>query len=61
MISSDPILSFCKENKGIYTIKSFIKTYKYNELNDKNQFLEDSIIKKYKIDKNQFIEVKEQN
>lgn len=56
--SSDPIMSGCKEENGIYTIKYFISVYKVEDTAEsKFYFVRDSIIKKYTIKDNQFEEI----
>lgn len=56
--SSDPIMSGCKEENGIYTIKSFMSVYKVEDtLENKSYFATDSIVKKYTIKGNLFEEI----
>lgn len=56
MSSDEPILSRCKEDKGIYTIKSYMYVYKVEDTNEnKSYFIKDSITTKYKIENNQFV------
>ena len=58
--TNDPSLSWFEEKEGIYTIKSISAYLKYDEL--KNGFFpcrkKDTIISKYKIENNRFVEIK---
>ena len=56
--SSDPVVSRTKLEKDIYIVKSLYRRYKYNEVEDKAFFEIDSLINKYKIENNKFIELK---
>lgn len=56
--SSDPILAGCKEKEGIYTVYSYMSQFKYTEEDDQPYFYRDSIISKYKIENNRFVEIK---
>ena len=58
--SGDPVLSWFEEKAGIYTIKSISAYFKYDEI--KREFFpfreKDTIISKYKIEDNRFVEIK---
>ena len=56
--SSDPILSGFKEKHGVYTVNSYKNQLKYKEDEDQPYFYFDSIISKYKIENNRFVEIK---
>ncbi|WP_264566394.1 hypothetical protein [Flavobacterium sp. N3904] len=56
--SSDPLLSGCKEKNGIYTITSFNSVFKIDDsVGYRKYFRTDSIIAKYKIENNRFVEI----
>jgi len=55
--SSDPILSGFRENEGVYSVNTYMRQFKYTE-EGKPHFYRDSIITKYKIENNRFVEIK---
>jgi len=60
--SSDPIITFCKEDNGIYDLKSYYMSFRFTEESrDKASEIimtKDTIREKYKIIKNRFVLIK---
>ena len=56
--TSDPVLSKTHVKENIYFVKSLYRRYKYSELDDRAFFEADSLLNKYKIENNEFVEVK---
>lgn len=58
IISSEPIRSKFKENKGYYTITSYKLKSEFNELTKRIDYSQDSIVTKFKIENNRFVPMK---